>query len=171
MIKEGRRDRPYHSRSESAVKEMPRRPTKPGHGPYSSAQKDLASPMLAAAEAVNGHAEQSRPKPEVRKSALKVRAEERPAEERPRPVPNMGVGLVNGTTRPKPNRGVAMMNGTAEHRTEKAVSKSMPEAGVRKRFVCCKWNIPGRLGQYHGCWCPGDLRRQVISSCGIDCLR
>ena len=25
-------------------------------------------------------------------------------------------------------------------------------------------NIPGDLGQYHGCWCPGSLRRQVISS-------
>ena len=26
----------------------------------------------------------------------------------------------------------------------------------------------GKLGQYHGCWCPGSLRRQVISSYDID---
>ena len=25
-------------------------------------------------------------------------------------------------------------------------------------------NIPGKLGQYHGCWCPSLLSRQVISS-------
>ena len=28
-------------------------------------------------------------------------------------------------------------------------------------------SLEGR-GQYHGCWCPGSLRRQVISSHGID---
>ena len=32
-----------------------------------------------------------------------------------------------------------------------------------------RWlNIPGELSQYHGCWCPGSLRRQVISSHDID---
>ena len=30
------------------------------------------------------------------------------------------------------------------------------------------WNILGKLGQYHCCWCPGDLHYQVISSHGID---
>ena len=25
-----------------------------------------------------------------------------------------------------------------------------------------------KLGQYHGCWCPGSLRRQAINSHGID---
>ena len=30
------------------------------------------------------------------------------------------------------------------------------------------WNIPGEIGQYHGYWCPGSLRRQIISSHGID---
>ena len=32
------------------------------------------------------------------------------------------------------------------------------------------WNVMGGLGQYHGCWCPGSLRRQGISSHGIDCI-
>ena len=32
-----------------------------------------------------------------------------------------------------------------------------------------KWqNIPCKLGQYHGCWCPGSLCHLVISSHGID---
>ena len=31
-----------------------------------------------------------------------------------------------------------------------------------------RWNILGELSQYHGCWCLGCLRRQSISSQGID---
>ena len=34
--------------------------------------------------------------------------------------------------------------------------------------VCWRWNIPRALSQYHACWCPGSLRRQTISSLGID---
>ena len=30
------------------------------------------------------------------------------------------------------------------------------------------WVISVYLGQYHGCWCPGSLRRQDISSHDID---
>ena len=30
------------------------------------------------------------------------------------------------------------------------------------------WNILGELIQYHGCWCPGSLRHQAISSHDID---
>ena len=33
---------------------------------------------------------------------------------------------------------------------------------------CRKWNIQGKLSQCHGCWCPGDLRHQVISNHGIE---
>ena len=33
------------------------------------------------------------------------------------------------------------------------------------------WNIPGEKGQYHGCWCPGTFRHQVISSHSTDCVR
>ena len=28
-------------------------------------------------------------------------------------------------------------------------------------------NIPGELGQYHGCWCPGSLCCQAINSHGV----
>ena len=35
---------------------------------------------------------------------------------------------------------------------------------------CWNWNIPGELGQFHGCWCLRFLRHQVISSQGIDCV-
>ena len=35
---------------------------------------------------------------------------------------------------------------------------------VRDRVISVK------LGQYHGCWCPGSLRRQDISSHDIDCV-
>ena len=33
-----------------------------------------------------------------------------------------------------------------------------------------RWNrdIPGKLGQYHACWCSGSLRRQGITSHAID---
>ena len=34
---------------------------------------------------------------------------------------------------------------------------------------CWGWNIQEQ-GQHHGCWCPGSLRRQAISSNGIDYL-
>ena len=48
--------------------------------------------------------------------------------------------------------------------------------------LCCRYvgnkhfwgqNIFGELGQYHGCRCPGDLRRHVISCHGIhvQCLQ
>ena len=33
---------------------------------------------------------------------------------------------------------------------------------------CWHWNIPEELGQYLGCWCPGFLCHQPISSHGID---
>ena len=42
-------------------------------------------------------------------------------------------------------------------------------------YILAEWvfqtimqNILGKLAQYHGCWCPGDLCHQVISSHGID---
>ena len=35
-------------------------------------------------------------------------------------------------------------------------------------FWCWSWNVPGKLGQCHGCRCPGSLRRQDISNYGID---
>ena len=33
---------------------------------------------------------------------------------------------------------------------------------------CWNWNLLEELGQYHGCWCPGSLRHQIIGSNGID---
>ena len=36
--------------------------------------------------------------------------------------------------------------------------------------MCRNRVIPVWLGQYHGCWCPGSLCRQVISSHDIDCV-
>ena len=38
-----------------------------------------------------------------------------------------------------------------------------------KPFGCWSQNISGELGQYHGCWCPGSLCHQAISSHYIDC--
>ena len=35
-------------------------------------------------------------------------------------------------------------------------------------FRCWDRNMSGELGQYHGWWCPGSLRRQVINSHGIN---
>ena len=35
-------------------------------------------------------------------------------------------------------------------------------------YWCWCRNFPGEPDQYHDCWCPGSLRRQVISSHGID---
>ena len=29
-------------------------------------------------------------------------------------------------------------------------------------------NIPGKLDQYNGCWCPGSLYHQVINGHGFD---
>ena len=35
--------------------------------------------------------------------------------------------------------------------------------------ICCKdWNILGKLGQYHGCWCPGSLNCLTTSKHCID---
>ena len=39
---------------------------------------------------------------------------------------------------------------------------------VRKCFRYWSLNIPGNSDQYHGCWCPGSLRRQDINSHHID---
>ena len=33
---------------------------------------------------------------------------------------------------------------------------------------CWNWNILWYQGQYHGCWCLGSLRRQVITNHAID---
>ena len=33
------------------------------------------------------------------------------------------------------------------------------------------WNVPGKLDQYHGSWCPGSLHHQDISSIGIEFMR
>ena len=30
------------------------------------------------------------------------------------------------------------------------------------------WNIPGKLGQYYDCWCPGSLCYKDISNPGIE---
>ena len=40
--------------------------------------------------------------------------------------------------------------------------------GNELTLVVLKWNIPAELGQYQGCWCPGSLYHQAISSHGID---
>ena len=37
-------------------------------------------------------------------------------------------------------------------------------------LTCGDRVISVSLGQYHGCWCPGSLRRQGISSNDIDCI-
>ena len=40
----------------------------------------------------------------------------------------------------------------------------MAEIPWKGELLCWNWNIPGELGQYHSCWWPGSLCRQVISS-------
>ena len=38
------------------------------------------------------------------------------------------------------------------------------------RWLSHRRVISVKLGQYHGCWCPGSLRRQGISNHAIDCV-
>ena len=37
-----------------------------------------------------------------------------------------------------------------------------------KLFWCWNGDIPGELDQHHGCWCPGPMRHQVVSSLGFE---
>ena len=39
------------------------------------------------------------------------------------------------------------------------------------KLFCWDRNIPGKLGQYIGCWCPGSFHRHVISSHNIHCMQ
>ena len=36
---------------------------------------------------------------------------------------------------------------------------------------CCSWNIPDKIDQYCGCWCPGSMCCLVINNHGIDCVK
>ena len=48
------------------------------------------------------------------------------------------------------------------------ISRNSHAHAYIKPFCCWNWMTVGEIGQYHGCWWPGSLRRQDISSNAID---
>ena len=61
--------------------------------------------------------------------------------------------------------------GSSQNKTMKTFFLSQCNAGSYYSVFflrCWNRNIPGELGHYHGCWCPGDPSRQGISNHGID---